>query len=201
MKSRKSKYILFGILILMAFCSYKSQSVSAEEMVSGETLTQEETTEQETTSNNEPEDTTLLPQEPTNNEPGEDITREAGVTKPHKPADHNTSVSDKSTAVAKYNVVNFTKQKKRRAKIYVFSQGKTKTKKTKIIVTVQKNKGGKWVKVKKIQKAKNSFFCTLSEIIKMKKSGNYRAVVKVIYYSKKKKKLGTYKKTSKTIYV
>ncbi|MCR5704288.1 MAG: hypothetical protein K6G85_06665 [Eubacterium sp.] len=112
--------------------------------------------------------------------------------------DSSATVSDAVTKTV-MTIVKLSKAGKKKAKIYVFAQGKYKTKKTKITVTIQVKKAGKWKTYKVIKKNKNSFYCTIKKKFRITKKQSYRAYVKIYYYNKKKKKIGSYKKKTKVL--
>jgi hypothetical protein len=70
----------------------------------------------------------------------------------------------------------------------VFSENHYKTaKKTKVRISIQKKKNGKWVKYKKYQVTKKSNIAYANKKFKVKRSGTYRMKVDIIVYKKNKK--------------
>ena len=163
-----------------------------------ETTTEEgetETTEEFTT---EPESgalpETTRKEEVTTRRPAEAVTKN---TSKGNADSSETACSAVSKAVM--TIVKLSKSGKKKAKIYVFAEGKYKTKKTKITVIIQVKKAGKWKQYKVLKKTKNSFCCTIKKKFRITKKQSYRAYVKIYYYNKKKKKIGSYKKKSKVL--
>lgn len=213
MKMRsKKKRIVYGMIILLAFSIHENliTDVLAADMTDRtvqETTTEETTAVSETTTQQEitTEETTAASETTTQHET---TTSEKTTTKKETDTGEKTTVStimpaDVAVAdtVSKSTVISFSKKKKLKAHLYVYSQGKMKTKKVRILATIQKYKKGKWIKYRKICKVKKSFYCSISKDIRMKSKGKYRAVIKIIYYGKKKNKIGRYKRVSKAIII
>lgn len=82
---------------------------------------------------------------------------------------------------------DFNIDKKGNVKAVVFSENNYKTaKKTKIRITIQKKKKGKWVKYKQYKVVKKSNIAYANKKFKVKKSGIYRMKVDIIVYGKNK---------------
>jgi len=217
MKMRsKKKRIVYGMIILLAFSIHENliTDVLAADMTDRtvqETTTEETTAVSETTTEETTTEETTAASETTTEETTtqhETTTSEKTTTKKETDTGEETTVAtivhaDLAVAdtVSKSTVISFSKKKKLKAHLYVYSQGKKKTKKVRILATIQKYKKGKWIKYRKICKVKKSFYCCISKDIRLKSKGKYRAVIKIIYYGKKKTKIGRYKRVSKKIII
>lgn len=94
-------------------------------------------------------------------------------------------------------VTDFNIDKSGKAKAMIFSEADyKKAKRTKIKVTIQRRKNGKWVRYKKYKTTNNSNVAFMSEEFSVKKKGKYRMSVKVVFYGDKKER-NKYKVKSK----
>lgn len=201
MNNKRIRLICFSLLFLLVGWM-NMKEISAEETTMEEVVTLEETTEEQTT---EGQTGTII--EPITEEKTTEVpTSKEGTTKipagympPKKNQD--SVVNSESSAVAKsvVTVVSLSKKGKKQAKLYVYSEGKYKTKKTKLIVTIQMQKNGRWTPYRTFRKTKKSFYCIMKKKLRLKGNRKYRADVTVYYYNKKKKKIGKHRRKSKII--
>ncbi len=194
---------LLGFSLLFFLIGWMNmKEISAEETTMEEVVTLEETTEEQTT---EGQTGTII--EPITEEKTTEVTTSkegttkipAGYMPPKKNQD--SVVNSESSAVAKsvVTVVSLSKKGKKQAKLYIYSEGKYKTKKTKLVVRIQMKKNGTWSTYRTFQKAKKSFYCIMKKKFRLRGKCKYRADVTVYYYNKKKKKIGKHRKKSKII--